>query len=172
MKAVIAGLFLMIVSMACGQSPAEHHCSMMKPDDSPMKHDEMVKHGEMAMGFSQVKTTHHFRLSPAGGSIEVQANDASDTVSRDQIRHHLQEIAKSFAAGDFSSPMLTHGRMLPGVPDLQRLKSSLAYSYVETERGAKVLINTANAEALKVVQEFLRFQIQEHETGDSETVEK
>jgi hypothetical protein len=158
--------------MAYSQSPTEHHCSMMRQDESKMKHDEMMKQGEMAMGFSQAKTTHHFRLSASGGYIEVQTNDSSDTASRDQIRHHLREIAKSFAEGDFSSPMLTHGAVPPGVPDLQRLKNSLTYSYVETDHGAKVLISTANAEALRAVHVFLRFQIQEHETGDSEIVEK
>jgi hypothetical protein len=177
MKTVVAGLFLLFVSIAYGQNPAEHQCSMMKHEESTtkqneMKHDEMMQHGEIAMGFSQVKTTHHFHLSPSGGSIEVQTNDPSDTASRDQIRHHLQEIATAFAAGDFSSPMLTHGTVPPGVPDLQRFKSSLTYSYVETERGGKVLIETGNADALKAVQEFLRFQIQKHETGDSDAVAK
>jgi len=178
MKVAMACLFLMIASMAYGQSPAEHHCSMMKHDDlmkhddSMRKHDDMATHGEMAMGFSQATTTHHFHRSASGGSIEVQTNDPADTASRDQIRHHLQEIAKSFAAGDFSSPMLTHGKTLPGVPDLQRLKGSLTYSYVETDRGAKVFIQTADPEARKAVQEFLLFQIQEHETGDSEAIGK
>ena len=177
MKAAMAGLFLMIAFMAYGQSPAEHHCSMMKPDDAmkhddSIKHDEMAKHGDMAMGFSQATTTHHFHRSASGGSIEVQTNDPADTASRDRIRHHLQEIAKSFAAGDFSSPMLTHGKTPPGVPDLQRLKGSLTYRYVETDRGAKVFIKTADPEARKAVQEFLLFQIQEHETGDSEAIGK
>lgn len=177
MNAALTGLFLMIVSVAYAQDPTEHHCSMMKHGESTtkhgeMKHDEMMKQGEMAMGFSQATTTHHFHLTATGGSIEVLTNSASDTATRDQIRHHLQEIAKSFAAGDFSSPMLTHGKVPPGVPDLQRLRSSLTYRYVETDRGAKVLISTTNAEALKAAQEFLRFQIQEHETGDRETVQK
>ena len=101
-----------------------------------------------------------------------QTNDSSDTASRDQTRHHVREMAKSFGEGDFSSPMLTHGTAPPGVADLQRLKSSLTYSYVETDHGAKVLISTANAEALKAVHDFLRFQIQEHKTGDLEVVEK
>ena len=177
MKALLAGLSLMLAALACGQSPAQHHCSIVKHDGSATKHDatkhdEMMKHGEKAMGFSQAKTTHHFYLSPSGGFIEVQTNDSSDTASRDQIRHHLQEITKSFAAGDFSSPMLTHGKMPPGVPELRQRKSSLTYRYVQTDRGAKVFIQAADAEALRAVQEFLRFQMQEHETGDSEMVEK
>jgi len=172
MRAAIVGLFLTSVAMAYGQSPTEHHCSMMRQDESKMKHDEMMKPGELAMGFSQAKTTHHFHLSASGGYIEVQTNDSTDAASRDHVRHHLREIAKSFGEGDFSSPMLTHGTVPPGVPDLQRLRSSLTFAYVETDHGAKVLISTTNAEALKAVHDFLRFQIQEHKTGDSEMVEK
>ncbi len=165
MKTAIVAAFLAVASMAYGQqeskqeSPAEHH-------------DQMMKHGEMAMGFSQAKATHHFHLSASGGSIEVQTNEPSDTASREHIRRHLQEISKAFAAGDFSSPMLTHGKVPPRVAEMQRSKANLSYSYVETDRGGKVLISAANPEALKAVHEFLRFQIEEHQTGDLETVQK
>jgi hypothetical protein len=165
MKAAVFLAFLTIALVVYGQqenkqeSPSEHHCQMMK-------------HGEMAMGFSQDKTTHHFRLTASGGVIEVQTNDVSDTTTQDQIRQHLQGISKAFAQGDFSSPMMTHGKIPPGVPDMQRLKGDFSYAYVETDRGGKVLISTANSEALKAVHEFLRFQIEEHQTGDAETVQK
>lgn len=165
MKAAAFAAFLAVALMAYGQqenkqeSPAEHHCQMMK-------------HGEMAMGFSQVKTTHHFQLTASGGVIEVQANDSSDMTTRDQIRQHLQGISKAFGQGDFSSPMMTHEKIPPGVPDMQRLKGDLSYRYVETDRGGKVLINAANPKALKAVHDFLRFQIEEHQTGDAEAVQK
>jgi len=165
MKALTFAAFLAVASMAYGQQenqqegPDEHHCQMMK-------------HGEQAMGFSQSKATHHFQLTSTGGVIEVQTNDTSDTVIRDQIRQHLQGISKAFAQGDFSSPMLTHGRVPRGVPAMQRLKGDLSYRYGETDRGGKVFISAANPEALKAVHEFLRFQIEEHRTGDPETVEK
>src|SRR5260370_26191605 len=98
----------------------------------------------MAMGFRQVKTTHHFELTASGGVIEVQTNDPSDTTTRDQIRQHLQGISKAFAHGEFSSPMMTHGKIPPGVPEMQRMKSDLSYRYVETDSGGKVLISAAN----------------------------
>jgi hypothetical protein len=43
---------------------------------------------------------------------------------------------------------------------------------LEIDRGAKIRVMTANAEAVKAVHEFLRFQIQDHQTGDSTEVEK
>ncbi len=36
-----------------------------------------------------------------------------------------------------------------------------------TARGARVVIRTANPEALEAVHAFLRFQISDHRTGDS-----
>jgi len=165
MKAAVFVAFLTMALVAYGQqenkqeSSAEHHCQMMK-------------HGEMAMGFSQDKTTHHFHLTASGGVIEVQTNDPSDTTTRDQIRQHLDGISKAFAQGEFSSPMMTHGKIPPGVPDMQRMKGDLSYKYVETDRGGTVVISTTNAETVKAVHAFLRFQIEEHQTGDSEAVQK
>jgi len=52
------------------------------------------------------------------------------------------------------------------------MKGELSYKYVETDRGGKVLISAANPETLKAVHEFLRFQIEEHQTGDAEAVQK
>src|SRR3954467_7021670 len=118
------------------------------------------------MGFSHEKTTHHFRLYKNGGAIEVTANDPSDAASRDQIRGHLPHIAKMFAAGDFNAPMLVHDRVPPGVPVLEKLKADVRYRYEEIERGGTVRITTKNPEALKALHEFLRFQIDDHRTGD------
>jgi len=140
-------------------------------DMDHMHHEEVNQRGDMAMGFSHMKTTHHFHLSPSGGSIEVLANDPDDKASRDQIRRHLEQLPESFKEGDFSAPMETHGRIPPGVPTMQQLRSAITYKYVRTDRGGKVLITTKNPQALEAVHEFLRFQIQDHRTGDPLTVE-
>ncbi|HEX7318603.1 MAG TPA: hypothetical protein VF297_32140 [Pyrinomonadaceae bacterium] len=126
--------------------------------------------GDRVMGFDHEKTKHQFLLYADGGVIEVTANEADDKESRDQIRKHLGHIAKMFAEGNFKAPMLIHDRTPPGVPVLQRLKAEIRYEYEETERGARVRIKTANAEALAAVHDFLRFQIEDHKTGDSTEV--
>jgi hypothetical protein len=58
------------------------------------------------------------------------------------------------------------------VPTLRRLKAEIAYTYEETDTGGKVLISTANPKALKAVHEFLRFQIDDHQTGDPKAVQR
>jgi len=133
-------------------------------------HGALDKRGDHVMGFSHEKTTHHFRLYKDGGAIEVTANDAKDTESRDQIRMHLSHIAKMFASGDFDAAMLIHDRVPPGVPVMQKLKSEIKYEFQNTDRGGVVRITTSNEEAVKAVHEFLRFQIDDHGTGDAKDV--
>jgi hypothetical protein len=124
------------------------------------------------MGFSHEKTTHHFRLFADGGEIEVTANDPGDTESRDRIRAHLPHVAQMFAAGNFNVPMLVHGRTPPGVPVLEKLKDQVSYKYESIAGGGRVRIRTTNPEALRAVHEFLRFQIEDHKTGDTTEVKK
>jgi len=131
-----------------------------------MDMEEMNKRGDRVMGFDHDKTTHHFRLLSDGGFIQVEANDAQDIASRDQIRMHLSHIATMFADGNFKAPMLIHDQTPPGVPILQRLKTEITYKVENTDQGARVRIMTRNAEALNAIHEFLRFQIKEHHTGD------
>ena len=146
-------------AMPAGMSH-EQHMAQMKKDA------EMKQHGNVAMGFDQDKTTHHFTLTADGGSIAVDANDPADGASRDQIRAHLKEIAAAFGKGDFQKPFMTHSEVPPGVPTLQRLKTAITYTFTETTRGGIVRISTANVEARSALHEFLTYQIKEHATGD------
>ncbi len=165
--AVLALVSLAFVPTALAQHTAmpagmthEEHMAQMKKDA------EMKQHGNMAMGFDQDKTTHHFTLATEGGSIAVDANDVADAVSRDQIRTHLKEIAIAFGKGDFGKPLETHSEFPPGVPMMQRLQQDISYTYQETPRGGIVRIATANAEARAAIHDFLTYQIAEHKTGD------
>jgi len=141
-------------------------------DMSNMSHTEGVnKRGDEVMGFDDAKTTHHFRLQSDGGAIEVEADDANDTASRDQIRQHLGHIAGLFADGNFNAPMLIHGREPDGVPTMQRLKAEIRYRFEESDKGGRVSISTGNPEAVEAIHDFLRFQIRDHQTGDPTNVE-
>jgi hypothetical protein len=130
---------------------------------------DVEKHGDQAMGFPHDKTTHHFRLYGDGGAIEVTANDSNDAANRDAIRAHMTHIAKLFSSGDFSIPMFVHDEVPPGVPIMQEKRTEISYSFEELPTGASVRIRTADPDALKAVHDFLRFQIEDHHTGDATT---
>ncbi|MBI4455950.1 MAG: hypothetical protein HY644_08635 [Acidobacteria bacterium] len=131
------------------------------------EHRMMMQHGEKAMGFSQTQTTHHFFLKKDGGVIQVEANDPKDTHNRDLIRTHLVHLAQAFAAGDFSDPLAVHDKVPDGVLVMQRLKGDIRYTFEQTPQGGRVVIYTANSQALDAIHQFLRFQVSEHQTGDS-----
>lgn len=151
---------------------SESQNSEMKMDmNSNQSHHEMVmKNGEKEMGFSQTATTHHFLIVKDGGAIQVEANDAKDTEDRDKIRTHLREIAKMFQNGIFTTPFAVHGQIPPGVPEMDKLKNEIRYIYEETEKGARVRISTDNPQALTAIHAFLKFQIEDHQTGDPTSI--
>jgi len=126
--------------------------------------------GNAVMGFDHEKTTHHFRLAADGGAIEVTANDTADRESRDAIRGHLTHIAKMFAAGNFQAPMLVHDRVPPGVPVMTARKAKIRWKYEDMPDGGRVSATTRDAAALSAIHEFLRFQIEDHGTGDPQAV--
>jgi len=135
--------------------------------DPPCSHHAKVDdRGDHVMGFDHTKTSHHFLLSPSGGSIEASANDPDDAASRDAIRGHLAHIARMFSEGDFEAPMLIHDRVPPGVPTMKQKKTVIDWRYEETATGGRVRITTKDADALAAIHEFLRFQIEDHRTGD------
>lgn len=162
--AVLVAVALMLAGqhpqMPAGMSHEEHLKQMQK--DQTLK-----KRGADAMGFDQDATTHHFRLAPNGGSIEVTVRNAADAETLAAIRGHLQSIAGEFSAGRFDKPFATHGEVPPGVAQMQQLRESIAYRYEELPQGGAVRITTKNARALAAVHRFLRYQITEHHTGDS-----
>lgn len=49
---------------------------------------------------------------------------------------------------------------------MTRLKCEITYRFEPLENGGRVRIATKLAAALEAIHAFLRFQIQEHETGD------
>ena len=150
-------LVLCISSLLVGQDP----------------HQGMNDRGAMVMGFDQTKTAHHFYLYDDGGAIQIAVNDPADTRNRDAIRSHLPHIAEMFGMGDFDAPMLVHDTHdVPGITVLTERKDKIQYRYVETATGGRVDVVTTDAQALTALHEFLKYQIREHQTGDSGLVTK
>jgi hypothetical protein len=129
-------------------------------------HAQMNERGEKGMGFSQTDTTHHFFLNSSGGVIQIEVKDSADVSDRANIRMHLTHIAKAFENGDFDIPMFVHDTVPPGVPEMKKLREQIHYSFAETPNGGRVVISSTDKEALTAIHKFLRFQIEEHKTGD------
>jgi hypothetical protein len=72
-----------------------------------------------------------------------------------------------FTNGDFSTPMFIHDGVPPGTTTMKLLKAAIHYRYEEMPSGGRVCIETEDPVAVAAIQDFLRFQITEHKTGDS-----
>jgi len=180
MKFVLALLISTLAAPAIAQdSPKSEHdmkdCPMhaQHAKQSQSHYDDVKHRGEahQGMGFSQTATTHHFTLTNSGGMIQVTANDPKDEQSIAQVQEHLVHIAEMFASGDFSTPHFVHDQTPPGVSTMQKLKKQIHYTSETLPNGARVKIETTSPQAVAAVHDFLRFQIEDHQTGDPVTVQ-
>ena len=160
--AALAGIGI-LASPAFAQSSSSSHDA---------HHAKVNERGDHVMGFDHEKTTHHFRLTQSGGSIEVSVKDPGDAESLDAVRRHLAHVASMFAEGDFDAPMLIHDRIPPGVATLKARKDRIHWTYEDMKAGGRILVTSEDTKARSAIHDFLRFQIEDHQTGDSTAVQK
>jgi hypothetical protein len=164
MKTILVVFLLCTVPLAAQDMTS---CPMHKEHMKTEHQSDVEKNGDEAMGFGHDKTTHHFRLLPDGGAIEVTANDGKDTQDMQAIRSHLTHIVAMFSNGDFSLPMFVHSRVVPGTTEMNERRADISYTFEELPTGGRVRISTKNHDALNAVHDFLIFQILDHHTEDS-----
>src|SRR5258708_17849158 len=166
MKSVIVFLLLGGLQLAAQDMQS---CPMHKEHvkEASQHQADVQKHGDEAMGFPHDNTTHHFRLYLDGGAIEVTANDGKDSQNIQAIQSHLKHIATMFSNGEFSIPMFVHDQVPPGVPVMKEKRAEISYSFEELPAGGMIRIKTTKPDALKAIHDFLRFQIEDHHTGDT-----
>ena len=155
------------LAVAFGASLSIAAAAQESPSSCSAHHAGVDERGDNVMGFDHTKTTHQFRLTASGGVIEVSANSEDDDASREAIRAHLAHIAKMFAEGDFEAPMLIHDRVPPGVPVMKRDRKRIGWAYEDMPAGGRIVATTKDPAALEAIHAFLRFQIEDHRTGDS-----
>jgi hypothetical protein len=158
---------ILAVALFCGVVAAQDMSCPMHEDMKSKHQADVQKNGDSAMGFPHDMTTHHFRLLPDGGAIEVTVNDARDADDLQAIRMHLKHIAVMFSNGDFSVPMFVHSEIPPGATEMRDRRADISFTFEEIPTGGRVRITTANHDALNAVHDFMTFQITDHRTGDA-----
>ena len=151
---------------------AEHTAAKANATATSPHHDAVDRRGDATMGFDHQKTRHTFTLTEGGGVIRVRVQDAADENSLGAIRKHLALLPESFGKGDFSMPTQIHGVLPPGAVDMARLRTAIRYTYAENPDGGEVRLSSADPEARRAIHAFLKFQIEDHRTGDSVAVKK
>jgi hypothetical protein len=77
-----------------------------------------------------------------------------------------------FKSGDFSIPHATHAELPRGAAEMIALKDAIDYHYAASPAGGHVRIAARTRAAVDAVHAFLRYQIEEHKTGDPLTVRR
>lgn len=107
--------FVAVMGLAADAPPMNHaDCPMAgahhRRAGVDSRHDE-------AVGVGHEGLVHHFRLAKDGGTIRLELQgalkDASGMDAREDVRRHLQEIARAFSAGDFGVPTKVHAQAPP-----------------------------------------------------------
>jgi hypothetical protein len=157
-----AVLLLVFLSACSSGADTDHEGAAHALSDSAFT--EVQARGQVTMGVDQYISTHRFDDLPDGGRIELQ-RDEDDPAGVEQIRQHLQHIARAFGAGDFAAPTAVHGHEMPGTALMAQKKDVITYSYVPLARGGEVRITTEDPDALHAIHEFMAAQRGEHRAG-------
>jgi hypothetical protein len=153
-------VFLAIAVTACG--PGASPKTSIGAGDSAFA--GVQARGGVAMGVNQYTSRHVFEPLPDGGRIALQ-RDAADSAGAAQIRRHMNEIARRFAAGDFTLPGFVHARVVPGTEIMAAKRAAIAYAVDTLPRGAALRIRTADSTVVRAIHEFLAFQRHDHRAG-------
>jgi hypothetical protein len=106
--------------------------------------------------------SHRFQDLPDGGRIEL-TRDPTDSAGIREVRAHLAQIAREFAAGNFETPGVVHaGEAVPGTETMTARRKQISYRYRPVTGGGELRIVTRDPEALQAVHQYLAFQRREH----------
>jgi hypothetical protein len=136
----------------------------LSPAQTPQNSVAAATPGETDLGSNQGKAVRHFKLLPDGGAIEITANDPADVGA---VRRQVANIVAMFGQGKFEVPTVIRGQNPPRTDRMSQLKGAISYVAENLPAGGRVVITTTTSEARNAVHDFLRFQIQEQQTGDS-----
>ena len=152
-RRLLLGTLLVVAATGCAPRPHQ-------PEDSAFA--ALQRRGQSAMGVHQYTSSHRFDPLPDGGRIELQ-RDSDDSAGVAQIRAHLREISRAFAAGDFTTPVFVHAAdTVPGTAAMAARRSAITYTFAPLPRGGEVRIRATDPEAVQAIHTFLAFQRQDH----------
>jgi len=147
-----------VVAVSCVALAA----SPLRAQDSSFA--SMQKRGQVAMGVDQYTSVHRFDDLADGGRIRLERS-RSDTAGAHAIQRHLQDIAKAFSTGDFSTPAFVHMKDVPGSAAMRNKRSSIRYAIRPLARGGELRLTTSDPTAIRGIHEFLAFQRGEHHSA-------
>lgn len=130
-------------------------------------YDALQERGAAGMGVDQYTSDHVFEQLSDGGRISLW-REVEDSVGVETIRAHMRDIARRFAAGDFSIPAFVHNGEVPGADAMARQRDVIRYMAEEIPRGGAVRIASSDSAAVAAIHAFLTFQRTAHHASGGE----
>ena len=148
---VTSALLLLLMAPLFGQQPA---------NPEPIHYD---RH----------RVVHHFYLYPDGGIMTLAVADPSDTETRKAVRAYVQRVSQLMVGGNLARLREQFGEGVPGldrIAEARARKATLTVRSSAPDEGSHIIFTTADPQVLQGLHEFLRFQINDLNTGDSPDV--
>lgn len=118
------------------------------------------------LGTDANKIVQHYYLVKNGGVIEFTAKDPNDSSVVSAVQKYLDAQKDMFEKGKNDVDADIHGKIPDGLAALKKLRNEITFFAVRSDSGAALRMFSVNGQARQAIQEFLKFQINEHKTGD------
>ncbi len=132
----------------------------------------MAQRFSKALGVDVNKVVQHYYLVKNGGVIEYTARSDGDRATVAAVQKFLDNQKLLFEKGKSDTDFEVHGKVPDGIPAMKRLRNEITFFSTKTENGAVLRMFSMNPEARDAIQTFLKFEIAEHKTGDSPTIDQ
>ncbi len=124
------------------------------------------------LGVSVEKVVLHFYLVKNGGVIDLTAKDPKDSITVNAIQKYLQNQKELWEKGKESAVTHIHERPPEAAATMRKLRNDITFYTAKTDAGAVLRMFSINDQARGAIQDYLKFEIAEHKTGDSPTVDQ
>lgn len=132
---------------------------------------EMNARFSKALGVSLDKVALHYYLVKNGGVVELASKDPNDTGTIEAIRKYLQSQKDLWEKG--KDPVAeVHTRAPESANLMRKLRNDITFYTAKTDTGAVLRMFSINEQARDAIQDYLKFEITEHKTGDSPTIDQ
>jgi hypothetical protein len=118
------------------------------------------------LGTDAEKIVQHYYLVKNGGVIEFTAKDPADNATISTVQKYLDAQKNLFEKGKADADTEIYGKVPDGLQALKKLRNEITFFAVNTDGGAALRMFSVNEQARQAIQDFLKFQISEHKTGD------
>jgi hypothetical protein len=139
---------------------------------TPDPEQEMNSRFSKAVGVPLDKFILHYYLVKNGGVVELAAKDPSDTSTIEAIQKYLQGQKELWEKGKETVVTDIHGKFPEPAATMKKLRNEITFYMAKTDAGGVLRMFSINDQARVAIQDYMKFEISEHKTGDSPTVDQ